>query len=280
MAANPRDGITTSGRIMSNLALKDIHVCVIEPSTTQGKIIKQNLKELDIESVTIFEKGMYAIDGLQDQHPDLVISSMYLPDMTGTDIVLSMRDNDELESVPFMLISSETSFSMLEPIRQAGVIAILPKPFVASDLKKALYSTLDYINPDNVDVEEFEIDTLKVLVVDDSPLARKHISRVITNIGIEHIDQAENGRQAIDLINEHFYDLVITDYNMPEVDGEMLTRYVRENSNQSSVPIIMVTSEGNDARLSAIQQSGVSGICDKPFEIGQVRSLIKKVLID
>ncbi len=265
---------------MTNLALKDIHVCVIEPSHTQSKIIEQNLRKLSIQHITIFDNGIYAIDGLPDQHPDLVISSMYLPDMTGTDIVLSMRDNDQLESVPFMLISSETSFSMLEPIRQAGVIAILPKPFAANDLKKALHSTLDYINPDIDSDENIELDSLKVLVVDDSPLARKHIIRVINNIGIEHIDQAADGNQAIELINEHFYDLIITDYNMPEVDGEKLTRYVRENSSQTSVPIIMVTSEGNNQRLSAIQQAGVSGICDKPFEISHVRSLIKKVLIE
>ncbi len=263
---------------MTNLALKDIHVCVIEPSHTQSKIIEHSLRELGIVHVTIFENGIYAIDGLQDQHPDLVISSMYLPDMTGTDIVLSMRDNDELENIPFMLISSETSFSMLEPIRQAGVIAILPKPFTADDLQMALYSTMDFINPDNVDIDDVDIDVLKVLVVDDSPLARKHIIRVITNIGIEHIDQAANGNQAIEMINQHYYDLIFTDYNMPEVDGEKLTRYVRENSDQTSVPIIMVTSEENDQRLKAIQQSGVSGICDKPFEIGHVRSMIKKVL--
>jgi len=265
---------------MSNLALKDIHVCVIEPSHTQSKIIKQNLQELDIQHITIFENGIYAIDGLQDQHPDLVISSMYLPDMTGTDIILSMRDNDQLEGVPFMLISSETSFSMLEPIRQAGVIAILPKPFAVSDLKNALYSTLDFINPDTAEAEALQLDILKVLVVDDSPLARKHISRVIQNIGIEDISHAANGQQAIELIDKHFYDLIFTDYNMPEVDGEMLTRYVRENSTQSSVPIIMITSEGNENRLAAIQKAGVSGICDKPFEINHVRTLIKKVLID
>ena len=263
---------------MTTLALKDLNVCVVEPSCTQGKIIKQSLNELGIQNVTIFENGLYAIDGLQDYHPDLVISSMYLPDMTGTDIVLSMRDNDELESVPFMLISSETSFSMLEPIRQAGVIAILPKPFAANDLRAALSSTLDFINPETVAFEDFDIDSLNVLVVDDSPLARKHIIRVIRNIGIENINQAGNGKQAVQLINEHFYDLIITDYNMPEMDGEMLTRYIRENSSQKMVPIIMVTSEGSEQRLTAIQQAGVSGICDKPFITGNVKTMIKKVL--
>lgn len=264
---------------MEKLAIEDLHICVIEPSSTQAKIIGQVLKDLKVKHVDVFSTGLDAIDNLEGRCPDLVISAMYLPDMTGTDIVLSMRDNVKLEAVPFMLISSENSFTMLEPIRQAGVIAILPKPFDPADLKKALYSTLEYINPDIAELEAVELAELDVLVVDDSPLARKHIIRVLQNIGITTIEQAKNGKEAIKKINEHFFDLVVTDYNMPEMDGELLVRYIREQSQQASIPIIMVTSEGSKQRLAAVQQAGVSGICDKPFETGTVKQLIMRVLL-
>ncbi len=261
---------------MSNLLVKDLNICVIEPSPTQAKIIESHLRSLQVQHVTIFNDGLNAIDTMEQHYPDLVISAMYLPDMTGTDVVLAMRDNDRLESVPFMLISSETSFTMLEPIRQAGVIAILPKPFNPEDLKKALYSTLDYINPDNTTLSAIELEHLSVLVVDDSPLSRKHIIRVLHNIGIEKTTQAKDGTEAVKLLGLHFYDLVVTDYNMPKMDGEHLTRHIRELSNQPSMPIIMVTSEGDGQRLSAVLQAGVSGICDKPFAVEQVKALIKR----
>ena len=265
---------------MNDLTINDLSVCVVEPSHTQLKIIESRLKELDVKNITAFSTGIEAIEGLEDYQPDLVISSMYLPDITGTDIVLSMRDNDKLQDIPFMLISSETSWDILEPVRQAGVIAILPKPFATHDLKRALYSTVDYINPDPGTIADLDLEELSVLVVDDSPLARKFIKNVLKNIGIEKITEARDGTEAIKLIDKEFYDLILTDYNMPKMDGEKLTHYVRENSSQSAVPIIMVTSEGDQKRLAAVKQAGVSGICDKPFEIESVKTLLKNVLAE
>ena len=157
---------------------------------------------------------------MQRDTPDLVVSAMYLPDMTGAELVESMRENTRLEAVPFMLISSETKFSMLDPIRQAGVIAILPKPFDPDDLRRALYSTVEFIAPDENALADIVLDDLKTLVVDDSPLARKHISRVLGNLGISEITTAENGLDAVSKIESSFFDLVVTDYNMPEMDGE------------------------------------------------------------
>ena len=65
---------------------------------------------------------------------------------------------------------------------------------------------------------------------------------------------------------------------MPEMDGEALTRYIRENSTQRSIPVLMVTSEESESRLSAVQQAGVSGICDKPFEPETVKRIIHGML--
>ena len=67
---------------------------------------------------------------------------------------------------------------------------------------------------------------------------------------------------------------------MPEMDGKALLEYIRNESNQRSIPVIMVTSEGNKGVLSAIEQAGVSGICDKPFETDTVRQLIMAMMTE
>ncbi len=258
--------------------IAELTIAVIEPSSVQGKLIGGELKKLGINKILHHSTGRSALSEMQRDVPDLVISAMYLPDMTGAELVESMRGDAGLESVPFMLISSETRFSMLDPIRQAGVIAILPKPFEPADLRKALYSTVEFISPDEDALADIELDNLKTLVVDDSPMARKHISRVLANLGISDITTAENGLQAVGMIESTFFDLVVTDYNMPEMDGEKLTRYIRDHSSQRSIPILMVTSEGDDSRLSAVQQAGVSGICDKPFDTVSVKQMIRQLL--
>lgn len=260
------------------MEISELTVAVIEPSAMQRKLIEAELQQLGISNILCQDSGAHALDGMRRDTPDLVVSAMYLPDMTGAELVQQMREDGQLEAVPFMLISSETRFSMLDPIRQAGVIAILPKPFDPDDLRKALYSTVEFISPDENALADIILDDLKTLVVDDSPLARKHISRVLGNLGISDITTAENGIEAIGKIEAQFYDLVVTDYNMPEMDGENLTRFIREQSSQRSIPILMVTSEGDQRRMAAVQQAGVSGICDKPFDAISVKQMIRQLL--
>ena len=261
------------------IGFEDLSICLVEPSNVQGNIVRQRLEEEGVHNVQLFPDGLTALEGIRNYPPDLVISAMYLPDMTGTDLVIRMREDEDraVRDVPFMLISSETRLAMLEPVRQAGAVAILPKPFAPEDLHRALLATVDLIHPSTESLDVV-IEDLRVLVVDDSGMARRHIRRVIENLGIEHIDEAENGRQAVEMIESTFYDLVFSDYNMPEMDGEMLTRYIRERSSQKSIPVILVTSERDSGRLSAVQQAGVSAICDKPFEPSVVRDLIQRAL--
>jgi len=264
---------------MNKIPISDLAIMVVEPSSMQSRIIRDRLANLNVTNVQFFPDGQTALDNIKQSVPDLVISSLYLPDMTGSDLVMSLRNTDQLEAVPFMLISSETSFAELDPIRQAGVVAILPKPFESADLKRALFATVDLIVPDDQGLSDIALDELMVLVVDDSLTARNHICRVLNNLGIENINTAKNGKEAIGVLGERYFDLVVTDYNMPEMDGEALTRYIRENSEQKAIPVLMVTSEESESRLSAVQQAGVSGICDKPFEPAAVREMIRSLLI-
>ena len=258
--------------------ISDLSISVIEPSSMQWRVIQQHLNEMGVMNIDHFIDGKTALNDMRKYQPDLVISTMHLPDITATDLVQVMRQDGDLEGIPFMVISSEDSDEYLEPIRQAGVVAILPKPFDQAILTKALYSTLEFIEPDKTELSDINIDELHVLVVDDSSTARKHISRVLTNLGVENLTIAVNGREAADILADNFFDLIVTDYNMPEMNGKELAEYVRNESQQSQVPILMVTSEANHDHLADIKKSGVSAICDKPFEPGEVKQLIREIM--
>jgi len=261
-----------------NIKLEDLNIILVEPSTMQCKMITDQLHGLGANKVKAYSDGKKALAGMLNDFPDLVISSMYLPDMTGTDLVQAMRANQKLESIAFMLISSETSFHSLDPVRQAGVMAILPKPFETEQLQKALYTTLDFLEPQNIELEDGFVEDLNVLVVDDSLTARNHIKKTLRGIGVENITEAKNGREAMELVKSNFFDLIVTDYNMPEMDGKALVDFVRNESDQAGIPILMVTSESDASQVAAVQQAGVSAMCDKPFEIGNVRELIRQIM--
>lgn len=251
---------------------------LVEPSTTQARIIGEHLSSAGVANLEVCGDGATALLSMQRYQPDLVISSMYLPDMTGTELIQQMRHSSTLAEIPFMLISSERCFRALDSIRQAGVMAILPKPFDHADLKNALLATADYLHTDTLDLEHYDTDLVQVLIVDDSALARRHVKRVLTNLGFCHFIEAEHGQHAIELLAQHTIDLIVTDYNMPEMDGEQLISYIRHHTDKSYLPILMITSEQDGARLNQVRQAGVSAILDKPFEIKDIQSVLRHVM--
>lgn len=265
---------------MHSVNICDLAILLIEPSNTQLKVIIQRLRNEGVANIEGAASGNEALHLLRTHRPDLVISCLYLPDMTAIELIEQIKHDEALCHIPFMLISSETNFKMLDAIRQAGVVAILPKPFQAQDLKNALRATIEFIDPQEIDLEHYDIENVRVMVVDDSKLARKHICRVLNNMGIVRITEAADGKQAAEIFaaSQQEFELIITDLNMPVMDGQALVQFIRQDINNAIIPILMVTSENNETRLSNVQKAGVSGICDKPFDPQTVKEMLFRVL--
>lgn len=264
---------------MKQLKVCDLQPLLVEPSPTQQRIILAQMESLGILEFAHASNGAEALDVLANAPIDLVISALYLPDMTGTDLVHYMREHEHTHATPFMLISSETDYRTLDPIRQAGSIAILPKPFDMEQLHSALFTTVELLEPEILHLDDDVLaEDLQVLVVDDSAMARSHIQRVLSGMGIQNFEQAQNGCEALEKLQLHDFDLIVTDYNMPDMDGKELVAAVRTDPEHAAIPILMVTSEENQSRLAAVQRVGVSAMCDKPFEPKTVKSLVEKIL--
>lgn len=259
-------------------SLADLSVLLVEPSNMQAQLVSRMLANQGVSRVQVVADGQSALEALADAAPgQVVISSLYLPDMAGTELVAALRDVPALESVPFILISSETRPQVLDPVRQSGACSIVAKPFNEQQLSRALFAAADYLNPPS-DLDAAEIEDMRVLLVDDSLASRRHLRRLLDELHITRITEAVNGKEAVALLQESMVDLVITDYNMPEMDGRELTEYIRQQSWQSDVPVLMVTSEQNQGRLAAVERAGVSAVCDKPFEATSIRRLISDAL--
>ncbi|CAI89215.1 response regulator [Pseudoalteromonas translucida] len=264
---------------MSDLTeIANLSILLVEPSEVQQKLIIKSLIQSGVKQIETATTQTQALTLLANYQPDLVISSMYLADGTADSLLQNIRSNPRTEHQAFMLVSSERNKKYLEQLRQSGVLAILPKPFTSEAITRALKATLDIISEQEVELEHFDVTLLRVLVVDDSRFARKHIIRVLAGMGIPAPVEAENCKQAIEQLNEQAFDLIVTDYNMPEMDGRELTAAVRGSNSYSHIPILMVSSEANETHLANISQAGVDAICDKPFEPATVRDLLFKIM--
>ncbi len=113
-----------------------------------------------------------------------------------------MRADQALSDIAFILISSEDNPLYLEPVRQSGTCAILTKPFELNQLRAVIFTTLDYLNSGSLalDKDDFDVENLHVLVVDDSSTARSYLIRVLKNIGIKSITKADNGKREAKIV--------------------------------------------------------------------------------
>ncbi|CAM2947455.1 response regulator [Moritella viscosa] len=261
-----------------SLEVRDLSILLIEPSSTQRKFITTQLHDAGVDNIECLVSIEQAKESLTGFIPDLIISAMYFEDGSGAELAEYVKSNVLTENIAFMLISSEQRFSVLDQVKQAGAIAILPKPFKFVDLQRALNATLSYIEPEEMELDLYDVTSLKILVVDDSLTARKHICRVLNSMGIVNITTAENGVEALEYLAQNTFDLIVTDYNMPEMDGKELIEKIRMNPELSYLPVLMVTSEEGSAQLTAVKQAGVSALCDKPFDIDTVRMLVQQLL--
>ncbi len=270
------DGRTTC-LSASSLVMAGVSVLLVEQSRLQTRMISSQMTELGVESIYTAATGEAAWEAMLKESPHVVVSSMHLPDMTGADLVRRMRGQNAVRDIPFVLISSETDYEFLEPVRQSGTAAILPKPFDMPALRQALMAAVDF-SPHAVKAHNLRLTGLRILIADDSRSARSHVRRVLENLGGENFTEAVDGRQAIGFLEREQFDVIVTDWNMPECDGVELTQHIRRDPRHRHVPVLMITSETDPALLDGAIRAGVSAICPKVFDPQMVTGILTSLL--
>jgi two-component system chemotaxis response regulator CheY len=117
----------------------------------------------------------------------------------------------------------------------------------------------------------------KVLVIDDSESIRALVSMMLENAGYE-VDKAVDGNDALALLDGRDLNLIITDLNMPNMDGITLIKKVRTMSKYGTLPIIMLTTESQTSFKDQAKAAGATGWVCKPFVIDKLLAVINKVI--
>ena len=116
-----------------------------------------------------------------------------------------------------------------------------------------------------------------ILAVDDSISMRQMVSFTLKNAGYDVVE-AVDGEDAYDKTRDRDFDLVLTDQNMPRLDGIGLTRRLRENPKFKTVPILILTTESSDQMKQAGRAAGATGWLVKPFDPVKLIEVIRKVV--
>ena len=118
----------------------------------------------------------------------------------------------------------------------------------------------------------------KILVVEDSPMTRSLIISSLEEVGDFTIIEADNGFQALRKLPEVPPDLVITDINMPDINGLEVVRFVKQSENFQHIPVIIVTTEGRDVDRERGLKLGADKYLVKPFEPAKLQQFVRELL--
>ncbi len=119
-----------------------------------------------------------------------------------------------------------------------------------------------------------------VLIVDDSPAMRAFIRRVIQLSGfpVDEYREAGNGKEALALLAAHPVDVILTDINMPEMNGEELVRRLAADTSRPHIPVVVVSTDSTESRVHRLRMLGVDGYLSKPFSPESLREELERAL--
>ena len=119
--------------------------------------------------------------------------------------------------------------------------------------------------------------SLKFLVVDDFSTMRRIVRNLLKELGFTNVDEAEDGAVALTRLREGGFEFVVSDWNMPNMDGLTLLQNVRADPKLKTLPFLMVTAEAKKENIIAAAQAGASGYVVKPFTAATLQEKLEKI---
>lgn len=118
---------------------------------------------------------------------------------------------------------------------------------------------------------------MKILVVDDFSTMRRIIKNLLRDLGFTNVQEADDGSTALPMLQNGDFDFVVTDWNMPGMQGIDLLREIRKDDSLKHMPVMMVTAEAKKEQIVAAAQAGVNGYIVKPFTAATLKGKLDKI---
>ncbi len=118
---------------------------------------------------------------------------------------------------------------------------------------------------------------VKILVVDDFPTMRRIVKNLLKDLGYENVDEADDGAMGLEKLRNGNFDLVVSDWNMPVMDGLTMLTQIRADAVLAKIPVLMVTAEAKKENIIAAAHAGANGYVVKPFTAATLEEKLNKI---
>ena len=118
---------------------------------------------------------------------------------------------------------------------------------------------------------------MSILVVDDFPTMRRIVRSLLKELGYTNVEEAEDGQDALSKLRSGDFEFVVSDWNMPNLDGLEMLKQIRGDDGMKDLPVLMVTAEAKKENIIAAAQAGANGYVVKPFTAATLEEKLNKI---
>ncbi|MGA7853129.1 MAG: response regulator [Candidatus Acidiferrales bacterium] len=259
------------------MKLHDLPVLVVDDNATSRQILEEMIGNWRMKPVTA-KDGPSAMEALRRAHKEgnpfrLVLLDAHMPGMDGFDVAAQVKHDPHLRGTTLILLTSAGHTEDIARAKSLGAAAALTKPAKQSELWDTIITALHVPGRQKAraSVAQRRARTasqpLRILLAEDNPVNQEVAVHLIERRG-HSVIVAENGRQAIEALERHKFDLVLMDVQMPEMGGLEATRIIREKEKASGqhLPIIAMTAHAMQGDREHCLEAGMDGYLAKPID--------------
>ena len=283
-----------------------LNVMIVENQYTCRKLLKYHLQQWNC-TVSEAEDGIGALDKLEQalllkKLPDVIIINLSLPGMDGKTLAKAIRKESELRSIPMVMLVSMLHHEDFQNYKSYGFLSYFKRPIQVKQMQQAILKAIDADNDQETDIPEqypsheppqktLAVDKkaldgkfkgLFVLIVEDNLVNQQVTENMLNKLGCTS-KIAENGREAIDMLEKNDFDLVLMDIQMPKMDGLTATHHIRENRTKvrnNNIPIVAMTAHALKGHKEKCFDAGMNDFLTKPLSIDALARAIEKLDIE
>jgi CheY-like chemotaxis protein len=253
------------------LRLNGIRILLVEDNPFNQMVAVDTLKSLISEiRIEVAENGQEAIDYLLEHRVDIILMDVNMPVMDGFEAsrLLRLREKNTSGHLPIMAMTAGVTRPEIEACLQAGMDDVIGKPFEPEDLLYKMFALLEKYKSGSKPLQPKPAIVLsgkRILITDDNAFNRIVAEDLLKDLLPDSVfDQAENGQEMLEMHAQNPYHIILTDLNMPVLDGWKATEELRKKD--KNVRILAMTANNSPSEKDACRHLGMNGYISKPFD--------------
>ena len=249
--------------------MKNPRILLVDDSPSVRELYQDLLKEYGAETDQA-QNGLAGVEKALNNSYDLIVTDFDMPGITGIELCHRLRSEEATATTPIIIVSTFSSDQDIEKGFAAGASAYLSKLEVRSQLTRTVHELL---------WKSHHVQQRRILLVDDSRTILNLVETGLRKNGFQ-TETAMNGRIALDYLAVTQPDLILSDINMPVMDGFELCKAVKADPRLSSIPFVVMSTNDDRVHMKRMIQYGAAAYLVKPFNFDQLVLLIEKILSD